>query len=247
MEIFHSFDGAPISYRRMGAGRPVILLHGFLGSGETNFVVPGIADRLVRAGFEAILPDLRGHGASRGACEPHHFPPDAVPQDQEALVAHLDLRDYDLVGYSLGARAAARVLVRNNRPPRRCVVAGIGDRGVFGEDNRVEEFLDLVRDGERSWNPDLAKFVVSMLETNGLDAKSMVRVLEQQEVTTPEELGRIKIPVLLLSGSDDNDNGSVEGLAALLGDASVRRTAGDHFSAFSDPAFAEAIVEFLSA
>jgi pimeloyl-ACP methyl ester carboxylesterase len=54
-------DGIGISYEASGRGRPVVLLHGFPDSGRLwRHQVPALTD----AGFQVIVPDLRGYGKS---------------------------------------------------------------------------------------------------------------------------------------------------------------------------------------
>src|SRR3546814_11078338 len=67
-----------------------------------------------RSGFRLILPDLRGHGESGKPHDPAAYPPDALTEDGLALVEQMGLTDYDLGGYSLGARTTARMLARRS-------------------------------------------------------------------------------------------------------------------------------------
>ncbi|MDR7118561.1 alpha/beta fold hydrolase [Caulobacter sp. BE254] len=127
---FQSFDGVSIGYRTLGEGWPTLLLHGFLASAEANWFLPGIAAAVAAAGRRVIAPDLRGHGRSDAPTDPAAWPRDVLAMDQEALIAHLHLSDYDLVGYSLGARTAVRMAVRGARP-RKLVLAGMGERGLM--------------------------------------------------------------------------------------------------------------------
>ncbi len=54
-------DGVGIEYEVTGEGRPVLLLHGFPDSGRLwRHQVPALAG----AGFQVIVPDLRGYGRS---------------------------------------------------------------------------------------------------------------------------------------------------------------------------------------
>src|ERR1700754_4131534 len=99
---FQSFNGVSIGYRAPGAAGPTLMLHGFLASGETNWFLPGIAAAIAATGRRVIAPDLRGHGRSDAPTDPAAWPRDVLVMDQEALIAHLHLTDYDLVGYSLG-------------------------------------------------------------------------------------------------------------------------------------------------
>jgi pimeloyl-ACP methyl ester carboxylesterase len=54
-------NGVGIEYEVTGAGRPVVLLHGFPDAGRLwRHQVPALA----AAGFQVIVPDMRGYGAS---------------------------------------------------------------------------------------------------------------------------------------------------------------------------------------
>src|SRR5512147_1039069 len=86
---FQSFDGAALSYRVEGEGRPVLMLHGFLANARFNWIEPGIAKAVTDAGLQAIMLDLRGHGHSQVGEDPAAFPPDVLARDGLALAAHL--------------------------------------------------------------------------------------------------------------------------------------------------------------
>src|SRR5262245_11643025 len=241
---FQSFDGAALSYRIEGEGRPVLMLHGFLANSRFNWIDPGISAAIASAGFKAIMLDLRGHGRSAMSEEAGAYPADVLALDGEALLRHLDLTDYDLVGYSLGARTAMRMLVRGARP-RRCVLAGMGASGVIGSAKRAAYFADILTNGERSAFPEAAKVVAAMIERAHLKPQAMMHVLQSQVQTPAEALKAIDTPVLVVSGDQDNDNGSAEELAALLPNARAQRTPGNHLSAVNAPELAQAIVAFL--
>src|SRR4051812_34704614 len=121
---FPARDGVRLGYREVGEGRPLILVHGLFGDGGF-WLRSGIAGRIAAAGHRVILPDLRGHGESARPREAEAWPPDVMGVDGLALVEHLRLDDYDLGGYSLGARIAVRQLACGVTP-RRAVVAGQG-------------------------------------------------------------------------------------------------------------------------
>jgi pimeloyl-ACP methyl ester carboxylesterase len=73
----------------------------------------------------------------------------------------------------------------------------------------------------------------------------MLGVLGSFTPTTAAEIAAIDIPTLVIAGQRDDDNGSVEGLAAMMPDARGLRVPGDHLSAVMEPALASGIVEFL--
>ena len=125
-------DGVDLACSETGVGRSLILLHGFMGAGS-YWLERGRVDVLAQQGIRVVLPDLRGHGGSAKPHDPAAYPPDVLADDGLALVEHLGLGDgdYDLGGYSLGARIVVRMLARGARP-RRAIVAGQGLAKVSG-------------------------------------------------------------------------------------------------------------------
>ena len=122
---FPSDDGLTLAYHEVGSGRPVILLHGYISAALETWARSGATARLGTAGRRLIMPDMRGHGDSAKPHEPSAYPPDALTGDVRALIAHLGLTDYDLVGYSVGARIAARLMALGAcpGPPPSCPAA----------------------------------------------------------------------------------------------------------------------------
>lgn len=244
-EHFKSFDGQRIAFQRAGAGRPVLLLHGFIATARLNWFEPGIAEALTGAGFEVIAPDLRGHGESAAPEEAAAWPGDVLALDQAALVRHLGLTDYDLVGYSLGARTAVRFMVGGARP-RRCVLGGMGDSGVMQAGARAAMFEDSIRNGETAKDPRAGKYIQARIKAGGFNAQALLGVLSSFVPTTPHDLAGLDVPTLVVCGADDADNGSAEKLAMAMPNAKAVRVPGDHLTAVAEPALCKAIVEFLA-
>ena len=93
-------NGINLYYERHGAGRPMVLLHGGLGSGEMfGPILPTLA-----AHHEVILPDLQGHGRTADIDRPIDVR--LMADDIAALIDHLGLEAPDVVGYSLGGGVA---------------------------------------------------------------------------------------------------------------------------------------------
>jgi pimeloyl-ACP methyl ester carboxylesterase len=96
-------DGVAIDYQVTGEGRPVILLHGFPDSGRLwRHQVPALAT----AGFQVIVPDLRGYGQSGKpeAVEAYSIP--LLAGDVLAVLADLNLTRAHVVGHDWGAALA---------------------------------------------------------------------------------------------------------------------------------------------
>jgi len=93
-------NGINLYYETRGSGRPLILLHGGLGSGEMfGPILPGLAER-----HQVITADLQGHGRTADIDRPVDIR--LVAGDIAALIDHLGLEKPDLVGYSLGGGVA---------------------------------------------------------------------------------------------------------------------------------------------
>ena len=129
---FPGDDGAQLAYRETGSGRPLILLHGFMGTGS-DWLGRGPGRALAKTGLRLVLPDFRGHGQSARPRDLPVYPPDVLAGDALALIRHLRLGagEYDLGGYSLGGRIVVRALARGAEPGR-AVVAGQGLAKIAG-------------------------------------------------------------------------------------------------------------------
>jgi pimeloyl-ACP methyl ester carboxylesterase len=242
---FQSFDGVEIAVHTAGAGRPVVLLHGFFSSGQQNWFLPGHADRLVDAGFQVIAPDLRGHGQSGAPVEAQAWPQDVLAKDQAALIAHLGLSDFDLVGYSLGARTSVRAVIGGLRP-RRMALGGMGASGVMAAGARAAMFEDSIRNGANAKDPRAGKFIQALMAEMGLNPEAMLGVLAAFQETTAEEIRAIPTPTLVVCGDADRDNGSPHELTELLPQGELVIVPGDHRAAASTPELGEAVVSFLT-
>ena len=243
---FDSFDGQSIAWRTLGTGRPTLMIHGFLADGPSNWIAPGLAAAVAALGRQVILPDLRGHGASAAPEDLAFWRPDTLAMDQAALIAHLGLSDYDLVGYSLGARTAVRMMVRGARPGR-AVLGGMGDTGIMQAGARAAMFEDGIRHGEAAADPRSGRVIQAMMAARGLKPGALLGVLASFAATPEDDLRGLPTPTLVVSGDRDQDNGSAEALAALLPAGEVRIVSGDHLSAVSDPGLAAALTGYLSA
>jgi pimeloyl-ACP methyl ester carboxylesterase len=96
-------DGVGIEYEVTGDGRPVVLLHGFPDSGRLwRHQVPALAD----AGFQVIVPDLRGYGRSDKpeAVEAYALP--VLAADVLAVLGDAGVDRAHVVGHDWGAALA---------------------------------------------------------------------------------------------------------------------------------------------
>jgi pimeloyl-ACP methyl ester carboxylesterase len=100
-------NGITLYYEAHGTGRPLILLHGGLGSGEMfgpNLLA--LAER-----HKVIAVDLQGHGRTADIDRP--LSTELMAGDIAALIEHLKLERPDIMGYSLGGGVAFFLAVRH--------------------------------------------------------------------------------------------------------------------------------------
>jgi pimeloyl-ACP methyl ester carboxylesterase len=115
-------NGINLYYETYGAGRPMILLHGGLGSGEMfGPNLPTLADH-----HQVIVVDLQGHGRTADIDRPLDVR--LMAHDIAALIDHLGLEKPDVVGYSLGGGVALQVAIQHPEKVGRLVSASANIR-----------------------------------------------------------------------------------------------------------------------
>ena len=115
-------NGINLYYETHGSGRPMVLLHGGLGSGEMfGPVVPALA-----ASHQVVVVDLQGHGRTADIDRPLDVR--LMADDIAALIDHLGLDRPDLVGYSLGGGVALHTAAKYPAKVGRLVVASANIR-----------------------------------------------------------------------------------------------------------------------
>ncbi|MFZ4689662.1 MAG: alpha/beta fold hydrolase [Polymorphobacter sp.] len=245
---FLSFDTTRIAWHELapksGAARPIILLHGLFSSGDMNWRKFGAAAEIAAAGYRVIMPDFRAHGQSAAPHDPAAYPADVLALDIEALVKHLDLSDFDLGGYSLGARTVVRLLARGMRPGR-AILGGMGLAGITGGTERAAWFLNVIANAG-SFKPGTAEHAAAtFMQQNNIDGEAVALVLRSQQATTAAVLQTLETRTLVVCGVNDQDNGAAGELAMVLPNAALVEIPGNHMSAVTKPDFGTAIAAWL--
>ena len=115
-------NGINLYYETHGTGRPLILLHGGLGSGEMfGPVLPKLAER-----HQVTAVDLQGHGRTADIDRP--IDARLMAGDIAALIDHLGLDMPDVVGYSLGGGVAFQTAFQHPAKIRRLVAVSANIR-----------------------------------------------------------------------------------------------------------------------
>lgn len=250
---FRSQDGLSLAYFVYGPTDsplpPVILQHGFAANHNVNWRAPGVIDRLVSAGRRVVALDARGHGESDKPHESDAYGEAKMATDLVKLLHILDAPTYHLVGYSMGAVIAIFAALRDPRVER-LVLGGVGCAVVElgGLDTRALPVARLaagLREPDiESVTDDEARAFRAFAEHVGADrlalAAHLMRV-HQGHIA----LERLKPETLVIAGDRDPLAARPEILAEAIPHATLCTLPGDHFSVVAEPAFSEALVDFL--
>jgi pimeloyl-ACP methyl ester carboxylesterase len=109
-------NGLEMYYEIHGEGEPLIVLHGGVGAIEMfGEVLPLLAE-----GRRVIAVDLQAHGRTADIDRPMIF--EAMADDVESLIEHLELGEADVMGYSLGGGVALRTAIQHPEVVRKLVL-----------------------------------------------------------------------------------------------------------------------------
>jgi pimeloyl-ACP methyl ester carboxylesterase len=239
-------DGVRLAYHETGRGRPVILLHGLFSDANMNWIKFGHAARIAADGFRVIMPDLRAHGLSGKPHEPEHYPKGILARDLRELVAHLELSEFDLGGFSLGARTTVEG-VGEGLGPRRAILGGAGLEGLRNWKRRKTFFLEAIEMFDKVQRGDPHWLSIQFMKSQKIDRIAAALLLESFEDAFMDWLQAFTMPTLVVCGDQDDDNGSAEELANVLPNAVFHEILGTHMSSVTRPELGDAIAEFLSA
>src|SRR5476651_646785 len=200
---FTSFDTTKIYYEVKGTGYPVILIHGFSGTGQ-GWKNTAVYNDLLTAGYQVVLIDQRGNGHSD---KPHidlAYAHDAEAKDIMGLMSYLHITKYDAVGYSRGSIITSRLLVLDKRL-RRAVMGGMGDAYTNPDwPRRVHAYRALMGDTTLHDVDDMVKYIHSQ----HFDELALALQQKYQPSTSKQELATVHIPLLIIRGTEDKTGGS---------------------------------------
>jgi pimeloyl-ACP methyl ester carboxylesterase len=245
VHFWSASDRIELAFHEVGQGRAVILLHGLFSDANMNWIKFGHAERIAAQGFRVIMPDLRAHGLSARPHEPEHYPVGILARDLRELVAHLGLTDFDLGGFSLGSRTTVEG-VGEGLKPRRAILGGAGLDGLKHWERRKNFFLEAIELFDRVPRGDPHWLSVQFMKSQKIDRVSAALLLQSFADAFLDWLQAFTMPTLVVCGSEDDDNGSAEELAAMLPNAVFREVPGTHMSSVTKPELGQAIAEFLS-
>ena len=245
VHFWRASDGVELAYHELGEGRPVVLLHGLFSDANVNWIKFGQAARIASRGFRVIMPDLRAHGLSGKPHGAEHYPKGILARDVRELVTLLGLVDFDLGGFSLGARTTVEAVGEGMRP-RRAVLGGAGLEGLRNWKRRKLFFLEVIELFDKVQRGDPHWLSIQFMKSQKIDRTAAALLLESFEDAFMSWLDAFTMPTLVVCGREDDDNGSAEELANVLPNATFVEIPGTHMSSVTKPEFGEVIANFLA-
>src|SRR5690348_12176042 len=246
VHFWNASDGVELAYHELGQGRPVVLLHGLFSDATMNWIKFGHAQRIAAEGFRLIMPDLRAHGQSARPHGEQFYPKGILARDLSELIERLELAEFDLGGFSLGARTTVEGVGEGLRP-RRAVRGGAGLEGLRNWKRRKTFFLEAIEMFDRVQRGDSHWLSIQFMKSQKVDRVAAAQLLESFEDAFMTWLEAFTMSTLVVCGDQDDDNGSAEELANVLPNALFEEVPGTHMSSVTKPELGEAIAAFLGA
>ncbi len=124
---YASVNGLEMYYENHGAGAPLVLLHGAMGTIETDFgkLLPSLATTR-----QVVAIEQQAHGHTADIDRPLSY--DQMVEDTAALIRQLGLDNADFFGYSMGGGIALQLAMRHPDLVRKFVWAGAASYSLDG-------------------------------------------------------------------------------------------------------------------
>ncbi len=247
MKTFDS-DGVTIAYLDEGEGDPILLIHGFASNVQVNWVNTSWVSTLTRAGFRVVAIDNRGHGASEKLYETAAYGAPIMAEDARRLLDHLGIDRADVMGYSMGARIAAFLVLAHPERVRSIIFAGLGINMVHGVGAPGPIAAALEAPSVDDVKNDAARSFRVFAEQTGSDRRALAACIRSsRDKIAAEDLARITRPVLVAVGTQDVIAGSGPQLAALIpGAEALEITGRDHMKSVGDRLYKQGVLDFLA-
>lgn len=229
-------------------GPPVLLIHGFASSRRTNWVATGWLRTLAGAGRRVIAFDHRGHGQSEASHLPEDYDEGLLAADGAAVLAACGVAEADVMGYSMGAMVAIRMLMDRPGLARRTVLAGLGENYLTKPDFSDDVPAALLAEDPSTITNRAALTFRVFADQQKADRVALAACWRRPRTAfDAAALGRISAPVLVICGERDAVTGPPDRLAAAIPGAIMRIVPGkDHMSAVGDRVMKADVVDFLA-
>lgn len=220
---------------------PVVLVPGFATSASRTWGDNGWIDLLADIGRTGFPLDVLGSGS----CEKPHDP-EAYATFEQHLLDRFPSEPVDAIGFSLGARTILTLAALHPHRFNSLIVAGVG-RNLFERDATGESIASAI-DGTGDSDDPIVRYFVQLAEAPDQDPLALAAFMRRPSAgaITPELLGAITCPVLVVLGDQDFAGPADPLMDALPHSRLVTLRNVDHFATPKDFGFIDAALGFLS-
>src|SRR5471032_69938 len=244
-------DGVRLAYERHGEGPAIVLVHGFGSSRLQNWKSTGWYGGLTEAGFSIVAMDCRGHGDSGKPHEPEAYGHDRMADDVIAVMEACGIPSALICGYSMGGFIGLRLLAAHPQRVIKLAIAGVGETyledRITSPEARAALADALLTDDKAGITDSRAKMFRAFADQPGKDRLALAACMRAMSPHLPREtLSRLRGPILVVNGSEDETAGSPAPLAAAFADGRAVTIPGrDHMSAVGDKNTRQAVIGFF--
>ena len=135
------------------------------------------------------------------------------------------------------------VMCRRKAAP--AMLMGMGWEGLQGRDGRRQFFIDAIQMRDTVKRNDPHFMAAQFFKSQKLDPVAMVLMLGSFGPMQADPLTELDLPIAVICGADDRDNGSAPLLAENLANAEYCEIPGTHMSSVAQAELADAMISFL--
>ena len=226
--------GVRIYYHVEGAGPPLLLQHGFMGSVEDWRDYYGYI-QVLKSDYRLIMIDARGHGSSDKPHAPEAYNSKLMARDVVAVLDDLKIETAHFYGYSMGGWIGFALAECAPERLRSLIIGGMHPyRQASGPmrqllENGMEALLADREAGGRVYPPEARGRLLAN------DLQALLAALADDWTSNPGILPRMTMPCLVYVGEADDDYypGAKECVKYMPNVTFVSLSSLDHWDAFS--------------
>lgn len=251
-----------IHYEVAGTGEPVLLLHGFAADIQTQWAMPGVLGTLARK-YQVVAFDARGHGRSSKPHDADKYGREMV-EDCVRLLDHLHIPRAHVIGYSMGAMIAGKLLELH---PDRIITLTLAGAPAIRAHDDIFRFFGLLAD-DLEQGRGIGSLIMTLTPANRpLPTEEQLQFINRLNATFNDEralaavvrgwktlaiedgsLAKNRVPTLALVGELDPLRPRVEAWCKRMANVELKTVPhADHMNAFQRTQFRRDLIDFLAA
>lgn len=180
----------------------ILLLHGWGSNFKACWEDSGWKNLLSKQGFNVLEIDLKGHGKRNFSYEINDYSDlaqdvlDQLPNFEEPIIG---------IGYSLGCKVILGMTFKKPNLFQKIILAGLGENAFLVKEAIGADVAECLENGSQNCSNPIVKALADYGIKNGNDPLAIAACLKRtpNPIITQEKLSRIKSPILIVCGDQD--------------------------------------------